>query len=307
MLLSALRERGASVRLLAVGGDIDISLPDGLDSIRLEMADAAIVADEARTFGAHVVVVDSYALRGRGLEALGAEGLVRVVIDDLADEALDVEIVLNPSLDAEQLPYERTSRTVLLLGALFALLPPGLAEAPQPVRRSCARVLVTMGGSDPRGLTMLAARAAHDGTETAFIDVVFGPYTETRTTLDTLRARPRARIIRSPELRELMRGADLAISAGGQTTYELAAARVPMIAIATAQNQCISIAALERHGAILRGPEPDAADLESRLCELVRRLDRDPDKRSALIDRAATLVDGGGARRAAEAILSYEL
>jgi len=74
----------------------------------------------------------------------------------------------------------------------------------------------------------------------------------------------------------LIARADVAISAGGTTCYELAAARVPAAAVAVEPHQVLWIESLERAGTLLR-------------------LDRDGEMDVSVIDRL--LGDGDAARR----------
>ena len=47
------------------------------------------------------------------------------------------------------------------------------------------------------------------------------------------------------DMRAIMATADLAVTAGGQTTYELAASGVPAVALCIAENQRPNLAALQ--------------------------------------------------------------
>jgi spore coat polysaccharide biosynthesis predicted glycosyltransferase SpsG len=102
----------------------------------------------------------------------------------------------------------------------------------------------------------------------------------------------------------LMSRCDLALTAAGQTLYELAALGRPAVAIEMAANQRPQLAALQQAGTVIAAgaaTDQDIADCAAtRLAELAR--DRVSLSRMAAAGRA--LIDGRGARRVAEAVLA---
>ena len=62
---------------------------------------------------------------------------------------------INGSAGAEQLGYGCSEHLVLLLGTRYVLLRPEFAEAPaREISEQVRRALITVGGSDPRNLTL---------------------------------------------------------------------------------------------------------------------------------------------------------
>ncbi len=98
--------------------------------------------------------------------------------------------------------------------------------------------------------------------------------------------------------------ADLAISAGGQTLYELAAAGTPTVAIQVADNQAPSVRALVAKGTVYMGGCVGEAQLLDRVSEVVKMLLADNDTRARMIAAGQQLLDGQGARRIAEVMVS---
>ena len=95
---------------------------------------------------------------------------------------------------------------------------------------------------------------------------------------------------------DLMARADLAITAGGVTCYELAFLRVPMFLITMAQNHERTCQVLAEQGAAI-----DAgwfhASTRDRLTGALKDIMVDPEQRKAMVEKASALVDGeGGAR-----------
>lgn len=261
------------------------------------------------------LVADSYALDETYFRTLRPAVLL-LVIDDLADRALEADLVQNGAIDAATLPYrlgpgpglgpEPACRT--LFGPAYALLRPSFRDLRRgvPFRPAVERILVTLGGADPAGHTdavvqhLLGALA-----EAVMIEVVLGPLFGTAETLEMLaQAHPgRVRLHRAPpDLAPLLREADLAVSAGGQTTFELAAAGVPAVALELAGNQRVLLAGFARAGTLLAIGEAAAPEMGARLTEAVGRLCRDPALRRRMSEAGPALVDGRGAERVATAL-----
>ena len=100
----------------------------------------------------------------------------------------------------------------------------------------------------------------------------------------------------------LMGAADLAIGAGGGSTWERAALRLPTLAVIVAENQRRMIERLAQDGGLL-SVDLDQPDFETALAAAYDRL-QDAGLRRKLADRAAALCDGQGADRVAQALLA---
>lgn len=111
------------------------------------------------------------------------------------------------------------------------------------------RILVSMGGTDPQGLTARAARALAALQPTFDVTVVVGPGAEARTESEIARIAPRFSMVRSPnDLPKLMSEADLGVISFGVTAYELAALGVPAVYLALTEDHALSASAFERAG-----------------------------------------------------------
>ena len=101
---------------------------------------------------------------------------------------------------------------------------------------------------------------------------------------------------------ELMAVADMAIGAGGASTWERCCLGLPTLAVIVADNQRDMIRRLAMDGAVLAVDMSDAnfeADFDVALDRLTRM-----DVRTDLRMRSINLCDGRGAERVADAILS---
>jgi spore coat polysaccharide biosynthesis predicted glycosyltransferase SpsG len=254
-----------------------------------------------------VLVADSYELPTSYFEAVGKVVRVVAVLDDLADRELPVTLVINGSVGADELLYRVGPRTKYLLGSRYIVLRPEFSETPAKVMTDVlGRVLVTIGGSDPHGLTPRLMKWIAVTLPGVKQDVVVGPLfsqiaaiTKMAGELGTIA------IHQNPaDMRTLMLNADVAVCGGGQTTYELAASATPAIAIRTADNQTCNLQALSIKGVLVWAGDVSDCDLKEKVIRHIGTLAGDPARRAAMMRQGRTLVDGHGAARVAEALLT---
>jgi spore coat polysaccharide biosynthesis predicted glycosyltransferase SpsG len=168
---------------------------------------------------------------------------------------------------------------------------------------------VTLGGSDPLGLTEPVVLAVRRALPRASLDVLLGPLFHPIPALDALAAASAGllRLHRGvDDPAPLMGEADLAVSGGGQTLYELAATGLPTVALGVASNQEGNLSSLAAVPTLLRAPVPasPASDEWSAVTEIVRALASDRQLRQRINDEGRKLIDGRGASRVAAAILA---
>ena len=170
---------------------------------------------------------------------------------------------------------------------------------PFAMRTGRPRVIVSMGGSDPQGLTLPAVRALTSLSDDFDATVVIGPAADPLLEGRVARIAPRFAIVRSPnDLPKLMSEADLGLISFGVTAYELAAMGVPAIYLCLTDDHAISASAFESAGMGL------SLGVASRLSEamiaaVVNDLLGDPVYRRAMGTAGRMSIDGRGAARIA--------
>lgn len=232
------------------------------------------------------------------------EGFLTVVRDDLGRRHLPVDLVINGNADAERLPYPSDPKRQFLLGLAYAVLAPEFWNRPTRPRapEKASRLLLLSGGADGAGSLPDFLRRL-DRLETDFqITVVIGPFFRNRKEIESVcfGMRQTARLVQNPSsLLPLIQEADLAVSAAGQTLYDLACAGCPALAFEAASNQAGQLAALEREGSVIR-LKPDGSDLEA----TVERVASDQALRERMTRRGQSMIDGLGAERVASSLLT---
>lgn len=205
------------------------------------------------------LVVDSYALDFKWETFLRPYVDKIMVIDDLANRIHDCDLLLDQNYYREL--EHRYDGLVppgcrKLLGPEYALLRPEFHKAKKSLRKrdgKIRRILIFFGGSDPTNETKKALEAVKllNRPDIA-VDVVVGAANSYREEIKRIcREMPKATYYCQVEnMAELMAAADLAIGAGGTTTWERLYLELPTIAIAVSENQVATLEALGEAGMV---------------------------------------------------------
>lgn len=280
----------------------------GIDIVRIEavrgsLEDAAQTADLARERGA-TIVADGYCFGSAWQRKIKDSGLGLLLWDDYGHaERYYADFILNQNLHASPQLYERREPyTRLLLGTRYAHLRREFLDWRGPRRNIPAvarKVLVTLGGSDPGNVT---AKVMHSLARLSDVDalIVIGGGNRNVAALQSIadsgRAFPVRLLVDAQNMPELMAWADVAVSAGGSTAWELAFMGLPSIAIALNQEQANGAAALGREGVAVNLGEDSRLDV-GQLSAALESLLNDSPLRAQMSERGRRLVDGKGAGR----------
>lgn len=316
-LAAALRDAGGDVLFVCrrLPGDLTDRIEREGFAVRTFVADEASAAlDAERTLSALTtagpvdwLIVDHYGLNAAWERSVRTHAHRVMVIDDLADRPHDCDLLLDQNIVAQAaaryvglVPDE----CPLLLGPQYALLQPAyrqLREQTAVRHGPVARILIFWGGADRKGLTRRSLAAVVSTAMDVAVDVVVTRYSHE---LDDIRrlakSHPKVRVHSDlPTLAPLLAGADLAVGAGGTTTWERLCLGVPALVVTVAENQRAIAQELSRRGLIeYLGHHDEVTD--ERLRQGVRAvLARDLREWSAA---CRSVVDGAGAERVARVL-----
>jgi UDP-2,4-diacetamido-2,4,6-trideoxy-beta-L-altropyranose hydrolase len=254
------------------------------------------------------LVVDHYGLDVEWEQRLRSYAGKLMVIDDLANRRHDCNVLLdqNYSAEGEQRYAGLIQDTCkLLVGPRYALLRPEYAAYRKTLRAredKVSRVLVFFGGSDPQNMTGMALEAlSHADLKHLDVDVVIGANNPHREALERQsRERPKTTIYGPrPHLADLMAQADLAIGAGGATTWERMCLGLPTVVISIAENQrpaseALAVAKLIQYAGLFSDIKTDT------LTQLIKQVSHATEKLAELCTQSQRQVDGLGTLRVAE-------
>ena len=213
---------------------------------------------EKETGGIDWLIVDHYALDIRWETLMRPHAKKIMVIDDLADRPHDCDLLLDQNLYENMETRYQTlipGHCLTLLGPGYVLLRPEFKKVRQNLRQrdgTVKRILIFFGGSDLTNETAKALKAVQPiNRPEVVIDVVVGSTNLHKEELQKLcSARPNTSFYcQVKNMAELMAVADLAIGAGGTTTWERCFLGLPSITLIVAQNQADIIRAVAAKGA----------------------------------------------------------
>jgi len=257
------------------------------------------------------IVVDHYALDEQWEREVKPYVKKIMVIDDLADRPHVCHLLLDQNLyeDMEH-RYDQLvpDYCVKLLGPRYALLRPEFREARKNLRErdgTVRRILIFFGGSDPTNQTGKALEAIRLLNKPEIVvDVIAGSSNPNKKKLEeTCAGMPNVNYYcQVDNMAQLMANADLAIGAGGATTWERCCLGLNSIIISIAENQRAIADEIGKNklGVYLGGSKEITSDL---IRGVIERVVLHPGDNIIIGKRATILVDGKGLPRVADILL----
>lgn len=233
-----------------------------------------------------------------------------MVIDDIANREHDCDVLLDQNLydNPEHRYISRVpSKCRLLLGPEYALLRPEFREARERLgsrltrNGEIKRVMVFFGGSDPSNETAKAVKALQMlSLKDIEADIIVGIANPHRVEIEQLCALlPNLHFhCQVPNMADFMMQADLALGAGGSTTWERCCLGLPTIAIIIAENQAEMTETAARRGLQWNLGWHHEITVEAIAQKIAERVQL-PQENSTMSAWITRLVDGAGVQRVA--------
>ena len=266
--------------------------------------DAKETASFAQELGTNWVVIDGYHFGGNYQEIIKNLGLRLLFFDDYGHaDHYYADLVLNQNISAyESLYANRQPDTHLLLGTRYALLRRefwqwrGWERQVSPVAN---KILVTLGGSDPDNVTLKVIQALQlvkiEQLEVVIVVGGSNPHYEqlqSAAEASQFSIRLERNVTNMPKL---MAWADVAVTSGGSTSWELAFMGLPSLLLILADNQWSSTKKLCGLSGRNLGWHKDVSSGE--IAETISELMASAQTRAKMVRNGQKLVDGKGANR----------
>jgi UDP-2,4-diacetamido-2,4,6-trideoxy-beta-L-altropyranose hydrolase len=259
-------------------------------------------------------VLDGYHFTSEYQKAIRNAGIRLLVIDDMNHlPRYYADILLNQNINAPDLIYQGNEDTTLLMGTRYALLRREFlkySDFKRQIPDQVKNILVTLGGADSDNVTLKvigALKLLNDPGIAARI--VIGPANPHQVILRKALASTQFKselLVNPQNMPALMAWADMAVSAGGSTCWELLFFKLPNVILSCADNQRPIADKLHEQGLALNlGYQSEVSD--SNISEAMKPIINDQDMRTHMIKNAVGLINGQGAARVCETLEEIQI
>jgi len=251
-------------------------------------------------------VLDGYNFTPDYQHAIRDAGYKLLLIDDYNNlPNYHSDILLNPNISAESLNYVCNEDTIKLLGTKYVPLRKEFRQyngCKKKMPEKAGNLLVTLGGTDPNNVALKVIEALNQLSDAELeARVVLGPSNPNIPIIEQVISdfKLPVSLIHAPTSKEMVKAmtwADLAVSAGGSTCWELCFCQVPMLVVIVAENQNEIGWGLDQFGAakcLGWHEEMASKDLASEVINIVD----DKSLRINMVKNARECVDGSGVQR----------
>ncbi|QYJ74124.1 UDP-2,4-diacetamido-2,4,6-trideoxy-beta-L-altropyranose hydrolase [Shewanella sp. FJAT-52076] len=276
-----------------------------------QAAPPTLTSSAVDALDADILVVDDYHLDANEWQALsGCRAFCLALDDAIASHQLAVDAVLNPAPDLSETSYRlRAKRASLFLGPRYTLLRQEFRDTPIPNFEARHTLLITLGGSDVKHLSLPLVYALSTALPETPITIVVGAMTPLNDAvlMAANRGNQPLRVLRNVEnMAEVMADCGLAVSAAGGTLGELAAMGVPTFALVCVDNQspALTSSLVDSWYRVIdmRTWQPETTQasasesqkLLDEVTERVKQLWHNPCKREMMSQKARQIVDSSG-------------
>lgn len=262
--------------------------------------------DDLPTQKTDLLIVDHYGLSSEWENEARSFAKKILALDDFPKRHHSVDFLLDQNFHRDNRRYQDfiPKNCQTLLGPQYALLRREILEhSPGRSREfgDLKKILIAMGGTDPSGETLKVLKALssmkENSCEIHIVTTGSNPHlsllqeTVAQTTSATLH-------VDSAHYVSLMNSCDLAIAAGGSSTWERLYLGLPSIQVAIFENQ-LDITKELSHSQIVRS----LSHVDERTLRQAIREMEPPGVRRNFSERGMSLVDGKGAERVFSALV----
>ncbi|KKP32567.1 MAG: Pseudaminic acid biosynthesis-associated protein PseG [Candidatus Roizmanbacteria bacterium GW2011_GWA2_32_13] len=214
-------------------------------------------------------------------------------------------IIINRTIFAEKIKYNKNKNNIYLLGTkYFPLTKAFWYVGDKKINDNIKDIMITFGGSDPREMTIKILNYFINNHPNLNKWVVIGKGFINKTSAKFPKDK-NTKLVYYPsgeEIKKIMLNSDVAISAGGQTLFELARIGTATIAVKVVENQNFNIKGLEKTGFIDFAGNWNDKKILDKIGKLLMNL-KNQKNRIKKMNIGRNLIDGYGSVRIANFLL----
>lgn len=250
-------------------------------------------------------IVDSYLASEDLCRFISNRAKKTLFIDDNGRIEYSEGIVVNPSLSTEAVKYPINDTNCYLLGPKYIILrSPFIQVEREYINSQVKEVLITLGGSDIHNLTPRILKQLTNYNSEITFNVVIGNAFENIEEIKSFSSK-NINIYENAtagEMKSIMLKSDFAITAAGQTIYELLATKTPFIPIQIAKNQANNVVGLIECDLVNKVLDYDEdLFIEKIVTEFKNYMDYC--LRQKLVKKYTKVIDGLGSKRIVDSLL----
>jgi UDP-2,4-diacetamido-2,4,6-trideoxy-beta-L-altropyranose hydrolase len=280
---------------------------DMIDTVAGTGDDAAKTIDLLQAHAAEWLVIDGYIFGKEYSSVVRKAGAHVLCIDDVGQiDTHDADVILDQNIATSVEYYADATDAKLLLGPRYALLRSEFQHW-QDWRRPEQKpknILITMGGSDPDNVTSRVIKMLEKFPTPLILTVIVGGANRHHDAIaSAAQSSPHAVHVLHDvqDMPQVLSQADIAICAGGTTTYEMMFMQLPMLTVILARNQEAVAHAVEQADCGLCLGKYETMQTE-KLWNMLRTLLQDEKGHHVMAEYGRRAVDGYGADRVAMAV-----
>jgi len=245
------------------------------------------------------VIMDLYETPYQRFFSYARENSIKTVVFDVLGKCNGApDILFNDSFVQEFTEYPHLQgKSRLFIGPEYFLI--GALPEIMPLRKTVQDIIITMGGSDPAGLTVKVLRAVLQGGYEMTINVVLGPtFTEAGIIYDLAAGYQSVRIYENPKnFLELLAGQDIVLCAAGRTLFECAYLGRPVIVVPSIDHEEVTASRYAELTGCFDVGLWDDANSPKKLNRYLKDYAEDSSCRSNLFARSRSMIDGFALQR----------
>ncbi len=293
---------GQAVEFIRERGYETVVLHSKWDDMDAELDTLQKIIEE---LGITAILIDSYMVTRKYLYTLSK--LVKTIyLDDLNAFCYPVHALICYAVYWKKFCYHQNyGQAELLLGLSYVPLRETFCNCDKKViKKETENLLILSGGTDYfhilEGILQRIEKKKYRS-----IDVICGNYYEEYEAFCTrFRSYEQIHFYKAVKnIEDYMKQADMAVSAGGTTLYELCACGTPTVSYSFADNQMDNVREFQKEGIIDYAGDIRDTDIFENINRILNRYFHEPALREERSKRMKKLVDGRGALRIAESFI----
>lgn len=257
-----------------------------------------------------ICIIDSYKTPLEKYQEISSKSVLCAYIDDNNRLHYPKGIVINSNIYADQLPFPQDKNITYLLRTQYI---PLRACFSTPVKRKKNKginsIMLTFGGDDIQNMTPKIMRSLLTEIPHIKLNVVIGSgFSQKNIKQIQDMSNDKTTLIYYPndeKMKKTMVQSDIAISAGGQTLYELIVTKTPTIAITIADNQVNNVMYLSKTNFVQNAGYWNNSNLDKNILKCIHTIKNNFRKKNET--KQSIVIDGRGATRIVSAIIKHYL